>query len=84
MYPVGGSFPRSMSLNQEGDLLAVALQLSSRVVVFRRDHESGLIKVIAGSVAVDGQLTDVVWDEPEMGTSERGSGRGCNGTMTDY
>ena len=65
-----------MSLNRKGDLLAVALQLSSRVVVFRRDHESGLIKGVAGSVSVSGQLTDVVWDEPGDKNSARALGRG--------
>jgi 6-phosphogluconolactonase (cycloisomerase 2 family) len=54
-----------MELNRNGDLLAVALQLSSRVVIFRRDHKSGLIKEIAASVDVAGQLTDVVWDESD-------------------
>ncbi|TVY40651.1 putative 6-phosphogluconolactonase [Lachnellula subtilissima] len=63
-YPAGGSFPRSMSLNRKGDLLAVALQQSSRVVMFRRNATSGNITEIAGSVAVNGELTDVVWDEP--------------------
>ncbi|TVY14708.1 putative 6-phosphogluconolactonase [Lachnellula arida] len=62
MYPAGGSFPRSMSLNGGGDLLAVALQQSSRVVIFRRDLKSGNITEIAGSVAVSGELTDVIWD----------------------
>jgi len=56
-----------MELNRKGDLLAVALQLSSRVVIFRRDLRSGLIKEIAASVEVAGQLTDVVWDESEDG-----------------
>ncbi|TVY56428.1 putative 6-phosphogluconolactonase [Lachnellula suecica] len=69
VYPAGGSYPRSMELNREGNLLAVALQLSSRVVVFKRDCESGIIEEIAGSVAVDGVLTNVVWDEPAMGNS---------------
>ena len=53
-----------MSLNRKGDLLAVALQQSSRVVMFRRNVTSGNITEIAGSVAVNGELTDVVWDEP--------------------
>ncbi|TVY58300.1 putative 6-phosphogluconolactonase [Lachnellula cervina] len=76
MYPAGGSFPRSMSLNSGGDLLAVALQQSSRVVVFRRDVKSGNITEIAGSVAVSGELTDVIWDNgvPERELGDVGVG----------
>lgn len=65
-----------MSLNAGGDLLAVALQQSSRVVVFRRDVKSGNITEIAGSVAVSGELTDVIWDngvpENELGIADEG------------
>ncbi|KAL9580480.1 MAG: hypothetical protein Q9203_006281, partial [Teloschistes exilis] len=43
LSPAGGSFPRQFSLNKIGDLVAVGLQNSGRVVVYSRDVASGKI-----------------------------------------
>lgn len=72
LSPAGGSFPRQFSLNKSGDLVAVGLQNSGRVVVYPRDVASGKI----GDVAVAdfeglGAVTGVFWGKDE--------GKGCHG-----
>ncbi|KAL8719192.1 MAG: hypothetical protein Q9225_003771 [Loekoesia sp. 1 TL-2023] len=65
LSPAGGSFPRHFSLNRDGSLIAVGLQNSGRLVILDRCTHTGKI----GSVVADfeglGQVTSVVWDEPE-------------------
>ena len=60
--PAGGSFPRRFSLNHDGSLVAIGLQLSGRVVIYERDRTSGKL----GSTPVAdfeglGPVTSVVW-----------------------
>lgn len=63
LSPAGGDFPRSMAINKKGDLLAVGLQNSGRVVVFERDGKTGALgKVLAEAEGLGG-ATGVVWDE---------------------
>lgn len=59
----GGSFPRQFALNSDGSLIAVGLQLSSRVVVLSREIATGMIGGPVASVSIPGQITCVVWDE---------------------
>ena len=50
-------------MNKYGDLVAVGLQYSARVVIKSRDVESGLIGDTVAQVDVPGNVTCVVWDE---------------------
>jgi len=59
----GGRFPRHFSMNKAGKLVAVGLQLSHRVVIFRRDVETGKLEDLVAEIAIDGQITCVIWDE---------------------
>lgn len=63
LFPAGGSYPRQFSLSRAGDLAAVALQQSSKVVVLERNTESGLFVRQIAEVDVAGQVTCVVWDD---------------------
>lgn len=64
LSPAGGSFPRQFSLNRKGDLVAVGLQLSGRVVVYERCEKTGRLgsKVLADVEGL-GAVTSVVWGE---------------------
>ena len=61
--PAYGSFPRSFSLNAKGNLAAVGLQKSGRVVVIKRDVKTGLLGGLVADVGGLGNVTGVVWDE---------------------
>lgn len=63
LFPAGGSYPRQFSLNRAGNLLAVGLQQSSKVVVIERNTENGMFERQVAEVTVAGQITCVVWDE---------------------
>jgi 6-phosphogluconolactonase (cycloisomerase 2 family) len=63
LWPAGGSFPRQFSINKAGDLVAVGLQNSARVVVLQRDIESGFLGQAVANSIISGQPTCVVWDE---------------------
>ncbi|KAF2433052.1 extracellular aldonolactonase [Tothia fuscella] len=63
IWPAGGLFPRHFSFNKVGDLVAVALQHSERVVILERDVKSGLIGIAVADEHVSGNATCVVWDE---------------------
>ena len=63
LFPAGGSYPRQFSLSRAGDLVAVGLQQSSKVVVLERDTETGLFVRQVAEVDVAGQVTCVVWDD---------------------
>ncbi|KAF7947763.1 hypothetical protein EAE96_008842 [Botrytis aclada] len=74
LFPSGGIYPRQMSMNKAGTLVAVALQQSARVVIVKRDAKTGLFGDFVADVQVgdfegvaglDGQVTSVVWDEVE-------------------
>ncbi|KAL8898390.1 MAG: hypothetical protein Q9207_006724, partial [Kuettlingeria erythrocarpa] len=64
--PAGGLFPRHFSINRKGDLVAVGLQNSGRVVVYERCLQSGKIgdRALADIEGL-GAVTSVVWDEGE-------------------
>ena len=61
--PAGGSFPRQFSFSKDGSMIAVGLQMSSRVVVFPMDTSSGRIGNALAVATVPGQVTSIVWDE---------------------
>ncbi|RDL39934.1 Uncharacterized protein BP5553_04274 [Venustampulla echinocandica] len=61
--PAGGSFPRQFSVNQKGTLVAVGLQLSSRVVIMERNPSDGTFGKFVAEVGVTGDVTSVIWDE---------------------
>jgi 6-phosphogluconolactonase (cycloisomerase 2 family) len=63
LWSAGGSFPRQFSFNRAGTAVAVALQMSSRVVVFDRDVKSGKLGMVRALAEVSGQPTSVVWDD---------------------
>ncbi|MCJ1381447.1 hypothetical protein MMC17_004557 [Xylographa soralifera] len=63
LYPAGGSFPRHFSVNKAGDLVAVGLQMSGKVVILRRDAEKGQMLEPVAEVDGLGEVTCVVWDE---------------------
>ncbi len=63
LWPAEGMFPRQFSINEAGNLVAVGLQRSSRVVILERDVRTGLLGAAVAHVEVDGQVTCVVWDE---------------------
>jgi 6-phosphogluconolactonase (cycloisomerase 2 family) len=55
--------PRQFSINKAGDLVTVGLQSDSRVVVIKRDVESGLLKQFIANATVAGEVTAVIFDE---------------------
>lgn len=63
VVPAGGMVPRDFSINEEGNLLAIALQDDSRIVMIERDVESGLLGDFVGNISVAGQLVSVIFDE---------------------
>lgn len=63
LSPAGGSYPRQFAINKAGDLIAVGLQMTGRVVVFERDVDSGMFGKEVGSVEGLGGVTCIVWDE---------------------
>jgi 6-phosphogluconolactonase (cycloisomerase 2 family) len=63
LFPAGGSYPRQFAINKAGNLVAVGLQESGRVVVWERDVASGAFEREVGVVEGLGQVTCVVWDE---------------------
>jgi len=63
LSPAGGSYPRQFAINKAGDLIAIGLQMTERVVVFERDVDSGMFGREVGSVEGLGGVTCVVWDE---------------------
>ncbi|KAL8926578.1 MAG: hypothetical protein Q9208_002905 [Pyrenodesmia sp. 3 TL-2023] len=80
LSPAGGLFPRHFSINKKGDLVAVGLQNSGRVVIYERCLHSGKIgdKVVAGIEGL-GAVTSVVWDEGEAADVAKGVS-GAKGT----
>ncbi|KAK4495398.1 hypothetical protein PRZ48_013729 [Zasmidium cellare] len=63
LWAAGGSFPRHFSLSATGNLVAVGLQNDQRVVVLERDVASGLIGEPVARIGVQGNVTNVVWDQ---------------------
>ncbi|KAI9875699.1 MAG: hypothetical protein M1830_008086 [Pleopsidium flavum] len=63
LSPAGGRFPRHFSVNKAGNLVAVGLQLSHRVVIFRRHIKTGRMDDPVAEIDIDGQITCVIWNE---------------------
>lgn len=63
LAPAYGSFPRHLNLNAIGNLVGVGLQMSSEVVILKRDVSTGLIGEAVARIEIEGQITNVVFDE---------------------
>ncbi|KAF4626368.1 hypothetical protein G7Y89_g11791 [Cudoniella acicularis] len=63
LAPAGGAFPRQFSVNKKGDLAAVGLQQSARVVILERNVLDGTFGKFVAEIGVPGEVTSVVWDE---------------------
>jgi 6-phosphogluconolactonase (cycloisomerase 2 family) len=63
LFPAGGPVPRQFALNKAGDLVAVGLQDSGKVVVWRFDESTGKFGDMVAQVDVGGQVVCVIWDE---------------------
>ncbi|KND88710.1 Uncharacterized protein C18E5.01 [Tolypocladium ophioglossoides CBS 100239] len=61
--PAGGRFPRQFSMNKAGTLIAVGLQSDGRVVLIKRDPQSGKLGEFAGYAELAGQITSVMFNE---------------------
>lgn len=57
LAPAGGSFPRQFSVNKEGTLAAVGLQLDARVVIVERNVEDGTFGKFVAEIEIPGQIT---------------------------
>ncbi|KAM0281767.1 hypothetical protein ACHAQH_003349 [Verticillium albo-atrum] len=62
-FPAGGLIPRHFSVSADGSLVAVALQQDGRVVILRRDVETGQLKEMIASVRLEGEVTAVIFSE---------------------
>lgn len=63
LFPAGGSLPRQFAVNAAGNLIAVGLQDSGRVVVIERDIDTGVFVRQVAEVDGLGEVTCVVWNE---------------------
>lgn len=63
LTPAGGRTPRHFSTNQNGTMVAVALQGDGRVVVFARDATNGSQGPLLASVDGMGEALSIIWDE---------------------
>lgn len=65
LFPAGGSFARSIDINKKGNLVAVGLQNSGRVVVLPRNTTDGTLSnpIAYYETPTVGQVTSVHWDE---------------------
>jgi 6-phosphogluconolactonase (cycloisomerase 2 family) len=69
IYPAGGSNPRQFTINKAGDMIAVGLQKSCRVVVLCRDVVTGQIGRPLAHIPLGDCTTSplgptmIVWDE---------------------
>ncbi len=62
LTPAGGSFPRSFAENPKGNLVAIGLQNSGRVVIYERCKVTGRLgKDVVADFEGLGQVTNVVW-----------------------
>ncbi|KAH6895543.1 Lactonase, 7-bladed beta-propeller-domain-containing protein [Thelonectria olida] len=61
--PCGGRVPRQFSVNQAGDLVAVALQNDGRVAVIERDVQTGVLGEIVAYADIEGEVTTVIFNE---------------------
>lgn len=63
LAPAGGIFPRHFSVNRKGDLVAVANQHTTGVVVISRDVVSGRLGSFVAHLPVADEVSSVVWGE---------------------
>lgn len=63
LFPAGGSYARQFAINKAGNLVAVGLQESGRVVILERDVDAGSFVGQIALVEGLGEVTCVVWDE---------------------
>jgi 6-phosphogluconolactonase (cycloisomerase 2 family) len=63
LWPAGGSYPRHFETNAIGNLVAVGFQMSQAVAVLERDVATGLIGEPVARLAIEGNVTAVVFDE---------------------
>ncbi|PQE26315.1 3-carboxymuconate cyclase protein [Rutstroemia sp. NJR-2017a BBW] len=72
LFPTDGDFPRQFSLNKAGNLVAVGLQRSGKVVIISRNVTTGLFEKKVAEIAIgqftgpnnnNGQVTSVIFDE---------------------
>ncbi|KID71044.1 3-carboxymuconate cyclase, partial [Metarhizium hybridum] len=61
--PCGGRYPRQFSMNKAGTLVAVGQQKDARVVLIKRDPESGKLGDFVGYADVAGEITSVIFNE---------------------
>ncbi|ORY64979.1 Lactonase, 7-bladed beta-propeller-domain-containing protein [Pseudomassariella vexata] len=61
--PSGGRIPRQFSINKAGDMVAIGLQSDGRVVVVKRDVQTGLLGNFLASADIAGEVTAVIFDE---------------------
>ncbi|KAM0503567.1 hypothetical protein D7B24_004724 [Verticillium nonalfalfae] len=60
-FPAGGLIPRHFSTNGNGSLVAVAVQQDGRVVILRRNAETGQLQEIIASIKLEGEVTAVIF-----------------------
>jgi len=63
LFPAGGEYPRQFALNRAGNLVAVGLQRSERVVVLERNTVTGGFVRQVAEIEGLGGVTCVVWEE---------------------
>ncbi|KAI1460274.1 putative isomerase YbhE [Annulohypoxylon moriforme] len=62
-FPAGGAGPRHFSINADGNLVAVALQADGRVVLIKRDVETGKFEDYVAYADIEGELTAAIFRE---------------------
>jgi hypothetical protein len=77
-FPAGGISPRQFSINANGTMVAVALNIDNRLTVIARDVASGMMTGILGYLNLDigcqpGMVTSAVWDEDGEGGNGGGN-----------
>jgi 6-phosphogluconolactonase (cycloisomerase 2 family) len=60
-FAAGGMNPRHFSFNEDGSLVATALQADGRVVIIQRDVETGELGDYVGHVSIEGEVNCVIW-----------------------
>lgn len=59
----GGRVPRQFSISKAGTLLAVGLQSDGRVVIIKRDPNTGKLGDFESFANIEGEITSVIFDE---------------------
>ena len=62
-FAAGGMIPRHFSFNKAGTLVAVALQGSGRVVIIRRNPETGLLTDYVANADIAGEVNNIIFNE---------------------